>query len=376
MLFVLDDPQKKLRRSAYSDVITLFLVSRIVFAVLILMSQTTLSEFKVVCDSEHYVRIAQDGYEDPLLTVFFPMIPMLIRFLSWYGLVAVNQVCLFVSMILLKRLLEDRYKSDVVNQILFIFAFSPISYFSFAAYTECVFFVLTLSSFYLFVKNKHPWLMGIFLGLSVATRNTGSIFFFALFIGMVIRWIKKENTIIHIIQAYVPATMISLIYPVFLQVRHGNWKMFVDYEYSNWFRIHSNFFKTTFISLKMIFTNEYEYDGASLTLFRINETLTLLLTASLIILSIRAIRKIKECDAVPIVTVLIPIMSIIIFTSSILDPNIHAPTRCFFRYYYALVPTYILLHDMKPKFMNVLMIVSIFLSCFMSILFFKGQFFY
>ena len=360
----------------YSDVIAFFLVSRVCFAVVLFISGKTIPELVYMFDSELYRQIAVNGYNKDFLTAFFPMIPLIMRCVTGYGLVVVNQICLFISMVLLKKLLEDEAKSPSAKYILLIFSFSPVAYFSLVGYTESIFFVLTLGAFYLFVKNKLPWFMGILLGLSVFTRNTGSIVFFALFIGMVIRWIRKETKFTDIILAYVPATLISVLYPIYLQVKFGNWKIFVDCQYENWLKIHSNFFKTYFISFKMIFTNEYDYDVYTLTLFRINEIITILMTAFLIYLCVKEFKKLKKLDVVSFVSVLVTLMSVVIFATTIMDPEYNSPTRSFYRYYCGMFPAFTLLHDLNPKLINALVIISAFSGFVMSAIFFRGTFFY
>ena len=360
----------------YSDVIAMFLASRVCFLVIIFITGKTIPELIHLFDSELYYQISQNGYDQEFLTAFFPMVPLIMRCLTGYGLLIVNQICLFISMVLLKKLLEDEYKSSVAKFVLLIFAFSPVSYFSLIGYTESIFFVLTLASFYLFVKNKFPWLMGILLGLSVFTRNTGSIVFFALFAGMVIRWIRKETKFTDILLAYVPATIISVLYPIYLQVKFGNWKIFVDCQYDNWIKVHSNLFKTYYLSLKTIFTNEYEFDIYTMPLFKANEIITILITGFLIFLCIKEFKRIKKCDTGSIVSVLIVIMSIVIFASTIMDPTHHAPTRSYYRYFLGMFPAFTLLHDLNPKLINALVIISVFFGVLISAIFFRGTYFY
>ena len=364
------------RFKKYADVFFLFLASRICFLLLFYFSGTPLSNLIHQLDSDMYNRIADNGYTDSYLTAFFPMIPLIIRFLSGYGLIAVNQICFFVSLVLLKKIMDEEYKSKNTSIVLLIFAFSPVSYFALVCYTESVFFFLTLFAFYLFMKNKYPWLMGIIIGLSVFTRNTGSIVFFAIFAGMVIRWFRKETKFLDIIWAYVPATLISVLYPIYLQVRFGSWKIFVDSQYEYWFKVRSNLFNTYLVSFKMIFTDTYEYDIYTLTLFRVNEIITILITVFLLCLCIKEFKNLKKINAVSAVSVLILIMSIVLFSSTIHDPAISSPTRSFYRYYAGMFPVFTLLYDLNPKLIAGIAIISGFSSCVMSVLFYRGLFFY
>ena len=367
--------RKKLLRN-YVDVIAVFLASRVCFIVIIFLAGKSISELPEVFDGGLYNMIAENGYNQVHLTNFFPMIPLIIRYLGGYALIAINQICLFISMVLLKKLLENEHKTSSAGLILLIFAFSPVSYFSFVEYTESIFFVLSFSAFYLFVKNKLPWLMGILLGLSVFTRNTGSIVFFALFIGMVIRWIRKETGFLNIIAAYVPATIISILYPVYLQFTFGSWKVFLDVQFDNWYRERSNLFKTYCTSFKMLFTDAYEFDIYSLTLFRINEVMTILITAFLLCLCVKEIRKLKNISLPSIVSVLVIVFSIVLISSTINPPEVAAPTRSFYRYYLGMFPAFTLLYDLNPKIVNPLVIIFAFSGIVISYIFFKGIFFY
>lgn len=359
----------------YSDVILLFLISRIGFLLIFLLAGNPFSLLTDFFDSHLYTQIANEGYSQQYLTAFFPMIPLIIRFFTGYGLLVINQVCFFFSMVLIKKVMEE-YKSENSQTVLFIFSFSPVAYFSLICYTESIFFFLTLFAFYLFMKNKYPWLMGIIIGLSVFTRNTGSIVFFAIFAGMVIRWFRKENKFLDIILAYVPATLISVLYPIYLQIHFGNWKIFVDCQFSNWLKVRSNVINTYLTSFKMIFTDTYEFDIYTLTLFRINELLTLFISLFFIFLCIKEFKKLKKPDAVSVVSVLILLMSIVIFSSTIHDPNTSAPTRSFYRYYMGMFPAFTMLYDLNPKFITVLAIVSALSSFVISVVFFKASYFY
>ena len=362
----------------YADVAAVFLASRICFLIIAFVQHATIINLIYLLDSKAYIHIANNGYNMIHLTAFFPMLPLLFRYLGEYGVLALNQVCLFLSMLALKDILNEEYNCKYTSHILIIFAFSPVSYISLTGYTESLFFFLTITAYYLFAKNKYPWLMGIMIGFSVCTRNTGSIIFFAVFIGMVIRWFKKKTKILDIIVAYVPATVLSLVYPVYLQLEFNNWKLFVDIQYDIWNRSSSNLFMTMFVSLKMIFTDEYagNFDIKSLTLFRVNEVLTILITVLFICLCIKEIKKFRNMTETSVVAVLIAAASVYIYTSAIGDPNVNAPTGSCFRYYLAMFPVFTLLYDLHPRLIDALVIVFVFASLAVSGIFYKNVFFY
>ncbi len=359
----------------HKDVILLFLASRLIFIPLIFLAGNTYAGLINCFDGELYATIARDGYGDDALKAFFPMIPLLIKFIGIYGTVVINNICFLLSLFILKALIG---KSRNKLLILMLTVFSPISFFSMTIYTESIFFLLTIASYYLYTQKRYPILMGVLIGLSVFTRNTGSIVFFAIFIGMCVDWRKKLYKFTDILKAYIPATLISLIYPAFLQIRYGNWKYFMDVQGEHWSKVSSNFIKTLYIQFQVIFTDTYKYDGMDFTfLNKLNEIYTLAITAVFIYFIAWEVKKIislrKDAD---IVSVAVLIMTLLIISTTIRDPEYNAPTVSFFRYYLVMFPAYTLLRDKNEKFVLGLMAAGTFMSIFASFLFAKGVYFF
>jgi len=366
--------------SEYKDVIALFLASRIVFLIIVLMTPVPFLQVWGQFDTEHYRYIAANGYED-WITVFFPVIPLLIRYISDVGVVILNNLAFLVSLGLIKSILKDHYNFKEASTVTGILAFSPQSFFSMLEYTESLFFLLTVIAFMLYKSKSHFLSLGLILGLSVATRNSGSMLFLAIFIGMCINWLRKEIKIVNILTTYIPATAISLIYPVFLQVRYGNWKIFMDAQMEYWVRISSNIFKTVFIQLKVIFTGSYDYGGADFNLLiKSNECLSLILfilTVVLLVLEIRPMAKAKKIDTEAAVLVLYTVFFLITIHMTIREPSIDCPTDSFYRYYAGLFPLYLMLRHIKSKTkLQVGLMVTLFVTLLTSYLFSKGIFFF
>ena len=227
-------------------------------------------------------------------------------------------------------------------------------------------------------------LMGVVLGLSVASRNTGSLLFFAIFAGMVMRMIRSreyKTWIKNIILCYVPATAISLIYPVFLQIRFGNWKMFMDCQYGFWLRVKSNIFKTIWVSLQVVFTDTYKYGGETdaIVLYKINEAFSLLLMALLVFLIIREIRLMRRGGkfSVPsVVAVIYSVLFIIALCMTIRDPEYNAPTACYYRYYASLFPMYLGLGRFSEKTVQICMFTTALITLLTASVFCLGVFFF
>lgn len=366
------------------DVLFSFLGSKMLFVCALIITRTSFTSVLSLFDAVHYRNIAQMGYYVDGITVFFPVIPLIIRFTGDIGLVIINQIAYLASLFFMKKLFERMKTHTKTSWLLAVVAVSPLALFTSIEYTEALFLFFTVASFYLFVERKYPWLMGILLGLAVATRNTGSLLFFAVFIGMMIMFIQDKDKVKRageILMCYIPATAISIIYPVFLQIRFGNWKVFMDAQYTYWIRIPSNIIKTTFISLKVIFTNEYMFDGMpdTLILFKINEILSTLLLITVAALAAREIVLMKRARRINIPSVVAVIYSVLFVTAlgmTIRDPQIDCPTDSFYRYYFSLFPLFLGIGRCREKVVQISMIAVLLITMLTAPLFCMESFFF
>ena len=363
---------KVTKKFEHSDILLLFIASRIFFIVMMLASGRTFADILGFFDAEHYIAIAKTGYTAKI-TTFFPVIPMIIRFTTQVGLLVINNLCFLGSLYFLKKLNSNKI-------ILATFALSPMGFFSMLIYTESVFFFLSVLAFYMFMNNKNPLLMGIVIGLSVMTRSVGSMLFFAIFVGMCIQWLRHKIKISRIFITYIPATALALIYPVYLQLTYGNWKLFMDSQFTDWYRESSNIFKTYFISLKMLFTNSYTFrpDGYVLV-ERINEALSTILLTVLIVFVVRCVIRMIKARSVneeELVMAIYVLLSAIAINGTIRNPNLDAPTDSFYRYYYTMFPLYLMLRRCKPVTTKVALGFTVSVSFLISFVYCINVFFY
>ena len=366
------------------DVFILFALSRLLFAAVLLIAQRSYGDVLLLFDAEHYRNVAAIGYREEYMAACFPMAPLFIRFLGHVGAVIVNHIAFFFSLYFLKQIVLKMNVDAKAYYVLSLVAFSPLALFISLEYTEALFFFFTVAAFYLFVNKANPVLMGVVLGLSVATRNTGSLLFFAIFVGMVMQMVRSKEYkkgIRDIILAYVPATAISLIFPVFLQIRFGNWKMFMDCQYGYWLRVKSNMFKTVWVSLEVLFTDKYKYGGEidAIVLYKINEAFSLLLMALLIFLIVREIlimRKAGKASIPSVVAVIYSVLFIIALCMTIRDPEYNAPTACYYRYYASLFPLYLGLGRFKEKTVQICMFTTALITLLTASVFCLGVFFF
>ena len=131
-------------------------------------------------DSTWYLSIAHSGYAHAADTVFFPLYPGLVALLSaplggmavvFVGMI-VSSACALAALILLHRLVELDFGSEVACNAVWILAWLPVSLFLSAVYPESLFLLLVIGAFYAGRLGRW-WLAGLLGALAAATRNSG-----------------------------------------------------------------------------------------------------------------------------------------------------------------------------------------------------------
>src|SRR5947209_7892898 len=129
-------------------------------------------------DSVHYSYLAMHGYTDWWRTVFFPLFPLLERYLALVvgdpfiaGLV-ISNVAGLGMLIVLYRLVEEDFDSERAYRTALYLSVFPTAFFFAAAYTESLFLLLALLSFY-YMRQGNWWLAGVFGFFATLTRSTG-----------------------------------------------------------------------------------------------------------------------------------------------------------------------------------------------------------
>jgi len=129
-------------------------------------------------DSVHYSYLAMHGYTDWWRTVFFPLFPLLERYVALVvgdpfiaGLV-ISNVAGLGMLIVLYRLVEEDFDSERAYRTALYLSVFPTAFFFAAAYTESLFLLLALLSFYC-MRQGNWWLAGVFGFFATLTRSTG-----------------------------------------------------------------------------------------------------------------------------------------------------------------------------------------------------------
>lgn len=295
-------------------------------------------------DSSNYLHIAKYGYNEDKYYAFFPLIPILIKLFGLYGVVILNNILSFLSSIFLYKLFN--------KETAILFLLSPIQIFCYIPYTESIFIFLSILTFYLY-KNKKYFYMGISLGLGVCCRSMTSMLFFSIFIDFIINIKNKKNEFKNLIITFIPATIISCLYPLYLYVKTNNWKYFVDVQYKYWDAKKSNIFKVLFEDVKSFFIQD------------IYGKYLILLTYVALILLLLVFIKYKKVENVLILYTLFTILITFSTCKNLYLEASFPPSTSYFRYFLSCFPLYVGLSYLKHN--KLIKTILIFLNIIISI---------
>lgn len=140
-------------------------------------------------DGLHYVSIAENGYK-LAQQAFFPLYPHIIKYLTTFtnnslnSGVIISNVSFILGLYLFSKLLRIDYSEHTTKWIVITSLVYPVSFFFTSVYTESLFFLLLIGSFYSARTNK--WLLaGILGGLASYTRLAGIFIFPALIVELI-----------------------------------------------------------------------------------------------------------------------------------------------------------------------------------------------
>jgi len=135
-------------------------------------------------DSLHFFQIAAKGYT-PENTVFFPLYPLCLRLfapnpvvMALWG-VMLSNACLLASLFLFGRLTAEEYDEPTAARAVWLLAFYPTTAHCSAVYTESLFLVLLLGTFFALRKNAVV-VAALCAAGAALTRNSGPVLALAL----------------------------------------------------------------------------------------------------------------------------------------------------------------------------------------------------
>jgi hypothetical protein len=133
-------------------------------------------------DAQWFTFIAEKGYDaHPSAAAFFPLYPLTIRVVAWLpGIGAigaatiVSNLSYFCALVLLYRLTEREFTTDMARRTVVLLACFPTAFFFMAPYSESLFLLLTLLSFAMMRRER--WPSGAIAGCGAAlTRVIGVV---------------------------------------------------------------------------------------------------------------------------------------------------------------------------------------------------------
>lgn len=141
-------------------------------------SLTTLWNYWLRWDANHFTFITQHGYDTPMRTAFFPLYPLLARAVmlvthdALSATMIVSSLALLVVFVVLYRLTQEEIDAEHAQRAVLYLALFPTAFFLQAAYNESLFLCFSLLCFYQ-LRHGNWWLAGLYGGLASLTRSAG-----------------------------------------------------------------------------------------------------------------------------------------------------------------------------------------------------------
>jgi len=136
-------------------------------------------------DGMHYLGIARSSY-GLHQQAFFPLYPRLINFLKplfrskdLYSALFISLTSFLASMVLFYKLIRLELSKSIAKRAIIYLLIFPTAFYFAMVYTESLFLMFILASFYL-AKTKRWWWAGLFGALAAAIRLPGIFLFPAL----------------------------------------------------------------------------------------------------------------------------------------------------------------------------------------------------
>lgn len=150
-------------------------------------------------DGGHFLGIAQNGYKEKFQYAFFPLYPLVINLVNklignyLISAILISLVSAFLGIQLLYKLCVIYFDKKLAEKVILGLLFFPTSFYFLTAYSEGLFFMLALSTFY-FLQKRKLFLATIFASLASATRLVGLAVVLGLIIEVItIYKVNKKN---------------------------------------------------------------------------------------------------------------------------------------------------------------------------------------
>lgn len=179
-------------------------------------------------DAFWYLRIAATGYSaHGGSTAFYPLYPLLIRAASFslggnlmLAALVVSNICFVGLLIVLYRLVEERWDDGVARRAVLLLCVFPTASFLLGAYTESLFMLLAVCCF-LAVAHDSPLLAGVLAFLAALARAQGAVLAFPL-LWLALRRRRSGRPSARYWLAGVAPALAACVFPLYVRlVAHG-----------------------------------------------------------------------------------------------------------------------------------------------------------
>ena len=186
-------------------------------------------------DGGHFLGIAKFGYSENFQYAFFPLYPILINLVSKItgsflaAGILISIVTTFLTVNLLYQLVSMEFSKEYAKKAVLAFLLFPTSFYLLTVYTESLFLLLAIATFFFARKNK-IFIATITAALASGTRLAGLAVVLGLFIYVYQRGgLNRKNWFV------IFASLGFILYSFYLYQHTGDPFYFVQAE-SNWQR--------------------------------------------------------------------------------------------------------------------------------------------
>lgn len=231
--------------TGYKFILTMWLCSRIIIAIAMVIIAPAISETHRVntwgwdsftrWDGEWYQLIATSGYEyandgRTHSVAFFPLYPLICRVVMAFGLpfpiagTLVNNLAFLLAIFVVFGWVRERHGSNVAKWTVAFMIWCPLSLYGTVTYTEGLFLLLSTLSIRAFDKGDYLW-AALWGGLTTATRLTGVVLIPSF---LLLAWKERRPLV-----AYITAVIASLgllLYIAYCTINFGEPLVFLKVQ--------------------------------------------------------------------------------------------------------------------------------------------------
>lgn len=129
-------------------------------------------------DGNHFVSIAEKGYQEKFQYAFFPLYPIIIKSVNYFigsyhlSAVLISIISAFFALQMLFKLISLDFSKKLAHTTVLFILFFPTSFYLIVSYSESLFLFLTVAAFY-FLRQKKLLLATVAAIMVGATRFVG-----------------------------------------------------------------------------------------------------------------------------------------------------------------------------------------------------------